>query len=133
ETRPHRPAPGLNVTRADPPRLSWRYDRPRRRAMTTPPGKYVLIYDGLCRFCTAGAHRFVRWMGRVEVELLDFQKPGALDRFPGLSHDVCMTAMQLVTPEGRVYGGFEAAARAFATRRVVGWVAYLYYVPGLRQ
>jgi predicted DCC family thiol-disulfide oxidoreductase YuxK len=102
-------------------------------ARTTPPGKYVLMYDGLCRFCTGGAHRFVRWMGRVEVELLDFQKPGALDRFPGLTHDVCMKAMQLVTPEGRVFSGFEAAARAFATRRLIGWVAYLYYVPGLRQ
>jgi predicted DCC family thiol-disulfide oxidoreductase YuxK len=100
---------------------------------TNPPGKYVLVYDGLCRFCTAGAHRFVRWMGRVDVELLDFQKPGALDRFPGLTHDLCMKAMQLVTPDGHVYSGFEAAVRAFATRRLTGWVAYLYYVPGLRQ
>jgi predicted DCC family thiol-disulfide oxidoreductase YuxK len=100
---------------------------------TTPPGKYVLIYDGLCKFCTAGSRRFVRWMGRVETELLDFQPPGALDRFPGLTHDACMRAMQLVTPDGRVYAGAEAVARAFATRRVVGCVAYLYYAPGLRQ
>jgi predicted DCC family thiol-disulfide oxidoreductase YuxK len=72
-------------------------------------------------------------MGRVETELLDFQRPGALDRFPGLTHDDCMQAMQLVTPGGRVYHGAEAIARAFATRRVIGQVAYLYYVPGLRQ
>ena len=83
---------------------------------TTPPGKYVLIYDGLCKFCTAGSPTFVRWMGRVETELLDFQPPGALDRFPGLTHDACMRAMQLVTPDGRVYAGAEAVARAFATR-----------------
>jgi predicted DCC family thiol-disulfide oxidoreductase YuxK len=102
-------------------------------AQTTAPGKYVLVYDGLCKFCTAGVHRFVRWMGPVEVELLDFQPPGALDRFPGLTHDACMQAMQLVTPNGRVYHGAEAAARAFATRRVVGRLAYLYYLPGLRQ
>jgi predicted DCC family thiol-disulfide oxidoreductase YuxK len=102
-------------------------------AQTTPPGKYVLIYDGLCKFCTAGAHRLVRWMGGVDVELLDFQRPGALDRFPGLTYEDCMRAMQLVTPAGRVFHGFEAAARAFATRRFLGAVAYLYYVPGLRQ
>lgn len=102
-------------------------------AQTTAPGTYVLVYDGLCKFCTAGAHRFVRWMGRVEVELLDFQRPGALDRFPGLTHEDCMRAMQLVTPGGRVYSGFEAAARAVATRRVLGRLAYLYYVPGPRQ
>jgi predicted DCC family thiol-disulfide oxidoreductase YuxK len=100
---------------------------------TTPPGRYVLIYDGLCKFCTASARHFARWMGRVEVQLLDFQRPGALDRFPGLTHDACMKAMQLVTPDGRVYQGFEAAARGFATRRLVGKLAYLYYAPGLRQ
>jgi predicted DCC family thiol-disulfide oxidoreductase YuxK len=102
-------------------------------ARTTPPGKYILIYDGLCKFCTAGAQRFVRWMGRVEVELLDFQRPGALDRFPGLTHDDCMKAMKLVTPDGRVYHGAEAVARALATRRFIGKLAYLYYVYGLRQ
>src|SRR5215471_18026655 len=104
--------------------------------MTTarkPPGQYVLVYDGLCKFCTAGAQRLVRWMGPVEVELLDFQRPGALDRFPGLTHDACMKAMQLVTPDGRVYHGVEAAVRAFATRRFLGRLAYVYYVPGLRQ
>jgi predicted DCC family thiol-disulfide oxidoreductase YuxK len=100
---------------------------------TTPPGKYVLIYDGLCRFCTAGARRFVRWMGRVDVELLDLQRPGALERFPGLTHDDCMRAMQLVTPDGRVFRGAEAVARALATRRFLGAAAYLYYVPGLRR
>jgi predicted DCC family thiol-disulfide oxidoreductase YuxK len=102
-------------------------------ARTTPPGRYVLVYDGLCKFCTTGAQRFVGWMGRVDVDLLDFQRSGALDRFPGLTHDDCMKAMQLVTPDGRIFRGAEAIARALATRRVVGALAYLYYVPGLRQ
>jgi predicted DCC family thiol-disulfide oxidoreductase YuxK len=102
-------------------------------AQTTPSGKYVLIYDGLCKFCTAGATHFIGWMGRVDVELLDFQRPGALDRFPGLTHEICMSAMQLVMPQGRIYHGFEAAVRAFATRRFLGPLAYLYYVPGLRH
>jgi predicted DCC family thiol-disulfide oxidoreductase YuxK len=100
---------------------------------TTAPGKYILIYDGLCRFCTAGAERFLRWMGRVDVERLDFQRPGALDRFPGLTHDDCMKAMQLIAPDGRVYHGAEAVAQGLATRRFFGKVAYLYYVPGVRQ
>src|SRR5205823_4307030 len=100
---------------------------------TTAPGKYILIYDGLCRFCTAGAERFVRWMGRVDVERLDFQRPGVLDRFPGLTHGDCMKAMQLITPDGRVYQGAEAAAQGLATHRFFGKLAYLYYVPGLRQ
>jgi predicted DCC family thiol-disulfide oxidoreductase YuxK len=101
--------------------------------MTTPPGKYVLVYDGLCRFCTGGARRLVRWMGPVEVELLDFQRPGALGRFPGLTHDACMKAMQLITPDGHLYQGFEAGVRAFAARRYLGRLALLYYAPGVRQ
>jgi predicted DCC family thiol-disulfide oxidoreductase YuxK len=102
-------------------------------ARTTPPGHHVLIYDGLCRFCTAGARRFVGWMGPDAVELVDFQRPGALDRFPGLTHQECMQAMQLVSPDGRVFRGAEGVARALATRRILGRIAYLYYVPGLRQ
>jgi predicted DCC family thiol-disulfide oxidoreductase YuxK len=44
-----------------------------------------------------------------------------------------MQAMQLITPDGRVYHGFEAGVRAAATRNFVGWLAYVYYLPGLRQ
>ncbi len=100
---------------------------------TTPPGHYVLIYDGLCRFCTAGARRFRGWMGAGDVELLDFQPPGALDRFPGLTHDACMKAMRLVTPDGHVFSGAEAIARGLATRRRLSWLTALYHAPGLHQ
>lgn len=67
------------------------------------------------------------------IELVDFQRPGALDRFPGVSYDECMKAMHLVTPDGHVYKGFEAVARALATRRILGLIAYVYFVPGIRQ
>ena len=40
--------------------------------------------------------------------------------------------MYLVTPAGRVYGGFEAAVQAVATRPLLGWLAYGYYLPGVR-
>jgi predicted DCC family thiol-disulfide oxidoreductase YuxK len=70
---------------------------------------------------------------RGAIEAVDFQQAGALDRFPGLSHNDCMQAMQLVTPTGQVYSGFEAAVQAVATRPVLGWLAYSYYLPGLRQ
>lgn len=96
-----------------------------------PPGRHVVLYDGHCRFCTVGAERFVRWMGPVAVERLDFQQPGALDRFPGLSHADCMKAMRLVTPDGRVYAGAEAIARALATRPYFGALTAVYYAPGL--
>jgi predicted DCC family thiol-disulfide oxidoreductase YuxK len=100
---------------------------------TTPPGKYVVLYDGLCKFCRAGSEKLLGLARYGAIERVDFQQPGALDRFPGLTHADCMRAMQLVTPAGRIYTGFEAAVQAVVTRRVIGWLAYVYYVPGLRQ
>ncbi len=99
---------------------------------TLPPGRYVVLYDGLCKFCTAGVKRLVSLARRGALEPINFQEAGALDRFPGFSHEACLRQMYLVTPAGTVYGGFEAAVQALATRRPVGWLAYAYYLPGLR-
>ncbi len=44
-----------------------------------------------------------------------------------------MQAMILVAPDGRRFHGFEAAVQAVATRPVLGWIAYTYYLPGIRQ
>jgi protein-S-isoprenylcysteine O-methyltransferase Ste14/predicted DCC family thiol-disulfide oxidoreductase YuxK len=121
-------------------RPRWRGYDPAREAEeppvapehTTPPGVHVVLYDGRCRFCTKQSRNLVRLARPGALEARDFQAPGVLDRFPGLSHEACMRAMHLVCPDGRVFAGFEAAVRAVATRPVVGRVAYLYYVPGLR-
>jgi predicted DCC family thiol-disulfide oxidoreductase YuxK len=100
---------------------------------TSAPGTNVVLYDGLCRFCTAQSKHLIALARPGAVELVSFQDPGALDRFPGLTHALCMQAMILVTPEGRVVRGFEAAVRAVATRPILKYIAYLYYLPGLRQ
>jgi predicted DCC family thiol-disulfide oxidoreductase YuxK len=105
-------------------------DAPRT---TTPPGRYIVLYDGLCKLCDGGSRRLVKLARPGAVERVDFQQPGALDPFPGLTHDECMRQMYLVAPDGRLYAGFEAAVQAIATRRGIGWIAYLYYVPGARQ
>jgi predicted DCC family thiol-disulfide oxidoreductase YuxK len=96
-------------------------------------GHCVVLYDGLCRFCTLGMRRLQALARPGAIEAVDFQQPGALDRFPGISHDACMRQMHLVLPDGRVIGGFEAAVQALATRPILGRFAYLYYLPGLRQ
>jgi predicted DCC family thiol-disulfide oxidoreductase YuxK len=100
---------------------------------TTPPSRYVVLYDGQCKLCDAGSRRLLRIARPGAVERVDFQQPGALDPFPGLTHDACMKQMYLIAPDGRLYGGFEAAVQAVATRPIIGWIAYLYYVPGIRQ
>jgi predicted DCC family thiol-disulfide oxidoreductase YuxK len=100
---------------------------------TTPPGKYVVLFDGLCKLCTAGSKKLIGLAKHGAVEAVNFQEMGALARFPGITHEECMKAMFLVTPDGRVYQGFEAAVRAVASRVWLRPFAYLYYVPGFRQ
>jgi predicted DCC family thiol-disulfide oxidoreductase YuxK len=100
---------------------------------TTPPGRHVVLYDGLCKFCTAAARKLARLARSGSLDPVNFQEPGALDRFPGITHEACMRQMYLVTPEGRVYGGFEGAVQALATRPLLGLAARGYYLPGVRQ
>jgi predicted DCC family thiol-disulfide oxidoreductase YuxK len=100
---------------------------------TAPPGRYIVLYDGHCRFCSAGAKQLAKLAWPGVIELVSFQEPAVLERFPGVPLEACRRRMHLVTPAGRVYGGFEAAVQAVATRPVLGWIAYAYYLPGLRQ
>src|SRR5262249_31143581 len=120
----------------------WRRGRPTKNstmttthapAQTRAPGTNVVLYDGYCNFCTAQSRNLLALARPGAIELVNFQEPGALERFPGISFDACMEAMHLVTADGRVYRGFEAAVQAVATRPVLGQVASLYYLPGVRQ
>lgn len=99
---------------------------------TTPPGRYVVLYDGLCKLCTVGVKRLLRLARPGALDAVSFQEPGVLDRFPGVPREACLREMYLIVPGGRVYGGFEAAVRALATRPVLGAVGFLYYLPGVR-
>jgi predicted DCC family thiol-disulfide oxidoreductase YuxK len=91
-----------------------------------------VLYDGHCKFCAAQVKNLLTLARPGAIEAVSFQDPGVLERFPGVPYDACFRAMQLITPDGRVFEGFEAAVRAVATRPVIGWLAYVYYVPGLR-
>jgi len=92
----------------------------------------VLLFDGHCRLCTAGARKLARWARPGAVELASFQDPSVLGRFPDLTRDQCLQAMHLVEPDGHVFGGAEAVVAVLVTR---GWLfawTRLYYLPGLR-
>lgn len=102
-------------------------------------GPMVLIYDGRCGFCVAQSRRLVRLARPGAVVLLDAHAPGALDRFRGaVNMAQAMAAVRLIapaTPPGgrvRVYQGFEAVVRALATRRLLGLLAHVYYLPVVR-
>lgn len=98
-----------------------------------PPSKPVVLYDGHCRFCSAQMENLQRLARADAIDPVDFQQPEVLTRFEGLTYEECMEAMHLVMPDGRIFRGMEAAARAVMTRPLLGLIAWLYYLPGLRQ
>ncbi|XXF75288.1 DUF393 domain-containing protein [Myxococcaceae bacterium GXIMD 01537] len=102
------------------------------RRVTTAPGHDVILYDGHCRLCQAGARRFQALLGMHGTELRSFREEGALAAFPGVEFARCEEAMQLVQADGRVLEGAEAVVRALG-RRWWGKALLVYYVPGLRQ
>ncbi len=99
-----------------------------------PPssGRHVLLYDGSCRFCIAGSDRLVRLARRGSIERVSYHDTGVMDQFPGIPPEGMERGMRLVTPDGRMYVGAEAAARALATRPILGKLAMVYYAPGVR-
>ena len=92
----------------------------------------VLVYDGRCAFCMREVERLRRLSGdRVRLE--SFHDPGVLARHPALTRQRCEEAIQMVAGDGRVFSGMEAVARSLLLRPPLGWAAWLYYLPGVRQ
>jgi len=92
----------------------------------------VLIYDGRCNFCRTQADRLVRLSGgRLRLE--SFRDPGVIARYPGLTEEACDRAMQLVTADGKITAGAEAAAQIIRLNPWLGWASWIYYLPGIRQ
>jgi predicted DCC family thiol-disulfide oxidoreductase YuxK len=109
------------------------HHRDRTVLRTDPQKRPVVLYDGHCVFCTRQVKNLERLAGAGRFDELSFQEPGVLERFPGLTHDACMKAMQLVLADGRVYSGMGAAARAITLRGWLGAFAWLYWMPILKQ
>lgn len=95
--------------------------------------RWLLLYDGECRFCIAGSTRLVAMARPGLIERVDLRDRSALDRYPSVPRDVDLSAIRLVTPDGRMSSGAEAIARALGTRPAWKLVTWLYWVPGIRQ
>jgi predicted DCC family thiol-disulfide oxidoreductase YuxK len=95
--------------------------------------RLLVLYDGDCRFCTAGAARLARFFGPARVATLNFQADGVLDRYPAITREAAMAAMHVVAPDGQIYPGAAGVARLIRALPVFGIISYLYYLPILKQ
>ena len=79
----------------------------------------VLIYDGECALCRASALWLMRRARMPDrLEILPCRSRPRRERYPHITEEACMSAMQLVLPDGRVLSGADAVPELL--RRVRG-------------
>ncbi|MBI2494423.1 MAG: DUF393 domain-containing protein [Candidatus Rokubacteria bacterium] len=99
--------------------------------MGPPPA--VLIYDGECAMCRASALWLMRLaLSRGALEILPCRSEPHRARFSHVSDEACLTAMQLVLPDGRVLAGADAVPELLRRVRGLGWLAGVFALPGVR-
>jgi predicted DCC family thiol-disulfide oxidoreductase YuxK len=93
-------------------------------------GRAVLIYDGQCPVC----RRTVRWIGQNQREgsfrMLPCQSAEVARRFPSITREACMNAMQLVLPDGSVLAGEEALPEILRRLKRYSAAAEVFRLPG---
>jgi predicted DCC family thiol-disulfide oxidoreductase YuxK len=85
-----------------------------------------MIFDGDCCFCSLWIRRWQQATGD-EVDYVPFQDPRIAAQFPELSREQFQVAVQLIEPEGAVFGGAEAVLRALAHKPHEHWLLDWYY------
>lgn len=92
--------------------------------------KAVLIYDKDCPICRKAAQWVERNKRGDVLELLPCQAEMVRSRFAFMEETVCMKAMQLILPGGRVLSGEKAFPEIIHRLRRFHWVAWLFRLPG---
>ena len=96
----------------------------------------VLIYDGDCSLCRASALWLLRRAqagGARDVEILPCRSADRRARFPQVEEAACLTAMQLVLPDGTVLSGADAVPELLHRIPRWRWLARGFALPGLRS
>lgn len=93
--------------------------------LANPPARPLLLYDGDCRFCTLWIHRWQLATGGF-VDYLPFQDPRGAARFPEIPREHFQTAVQLILPDGSVFGAAAALSRSLACHPGEQWLWELY-------
>ena len=81
--------------------------------------KAILIYDGNCDFCQGSTNWIKKRALPGKFEFIPCQSKERRERFPFISDDQCMTALQLILPDGCQYAGADAIPEILC--RLEGW------------
>jgi predicted DCC family thiol-disulfide oxidoreductase YuxK len=102
--------------------------------VSEPAARAVLIYDAECPMCRASAMWLMRLaLSRGALEILPCRSTVRVARFPQITEDACLTAMQLVLPGGRVLAGADAVPELLRRIRGLAWLVAVFALPGMRS
>ena len=83
--------------------------------------------------CRASAMWLMRRaLSSGQLEILPCRSSVRRERFPQVPETLCLTAMQLVLPDGRVLGGADAVPELLRRIHGWGWVAGVFALPPVR-
>lgn len=92
--------------------------------------KAVLVFDGNCPVCKGAIQWIEENQRKGSFEMLPCQSKEAKKRFPFMEEAVCMQAMQLILPDGRVLSGEKALPEVLRRLKRFSPAADLFKLPG---
>jgi len=81
----------------------------------------ALIFDGECGLCRRRVEHVRLWDREGRIEMVPYQTPDLVQRFPSVSRDECVHGIHLVEKSGVVHRG-AAAGREVLRRLPAGWL-----------
>ena len=84
----------------------------------------------MCRASALWLMRLALSSGTLEI--LPCRAPVRAERFPQITEDACLAAMQLVLPDGRTLAGADAVPELLRRIRGLRWLASLFALPGMQ-
>jgi predicted DCC family thiol-disulfide oxidoreductase YuxK len=84
-----------------------------------------MVYDGDCRFCGMWIRRWQQSSGD-RIDYLPYQNEEIAVRFPEIPREQFEKAVQLIEPDGNVYGGAEAVFKSLALNPRGGFLLKCY-------
>jgi predicted DCC family thiol-disulfide oxidoreductase YuxK len=76
--------------------------------MVAAPSRYVIFYDGRCRFCTNSRRTVGRLPARAELQFVDINDARLMSRYPTIDPHAAQGQMFVLSPDGSLAGGFDA-------------------------
>ena len=93
----------------------------------------TLVYDADCAMCRASALWLMRRaMAAGQLEILPCRSGPRRARFPQLTEEQCMRAMQLILPDGRILEGADAVPELLTRIPRWRWAVPVLALPGVR-